>query len=129
MINEKEIIKRMSASANRPFNCVQVFHTAFEGKAKHVASVDVRHCSTDDEALEYAYRWTQNIEDSWSKKGELDGNDKVGVIYGDYDSSVPADKPGHRSTSCSDHMICRGQVYKVEPVGFKPVTKISVARS
>ena len=32
------------------------------------------------EKLEYAYRWTQNIMDSWSLKMPEDGNDDVTVM-------------------------------------------------
>jgi hypothetical protein len=131
---DQEITQRMAANAVRPLKEVQVFHTAFEGQAKWVASVDVQDLGfgTVDQALNYAYRWTQNIHDSWSKKGEQDGNDHVEVLNGDLhapDYGVPEGQLGHRSTSYMDHMIVHGKIYRVEMFGFKPVDKIKVGIS
>jgi hypothetical protein len=129
---DQEITQRMAANAVRPLKEVQVFHTAFEGQAKWVASVAVDHCDNVDEALEYAYRWTQNIHDSWSKKGEQDGNEKVEVLNGDLhapDYGIPEGQLGHRSTSYMDHMIVHGKIHRVEFCGFKPVDKIKVGIS
>ena len=54
--------------------------------------------STLIDKLEYAYRWTQNIMDSWSLKIDEDGNDAVTVV-GDV-----SDGYGLRSTSVGDQM-------------------------
>ena len=59
---------------------VAVIHTAFESKPSTVAFVNVKEDMTLIEKLEYAYRWTQNIMDSWSLKMPEDGNDDVTVM-------------------------------------------------
>ena len=40
---------------------VAVIHTAFEDTPQTVAFVDVPEFPTTIEALEYAYRWTNNV--------------------------------------------------------------------
>ena len=72
---------------------VAVIHTAFEDKPSTVAFVNVKEDMTLIEKLEYAYRWTQNIMDSWSLKMPEDGNDDV-TVMGDI-----SDGYGLRSTS------------------------------
>jgi len=72
---------------------VAVIHTAFEDTPSTVAFVNVPEFPTLIETLEYAYRWTQNIMDSWSLKMPEDGNDAVTVV-GDI-----SDGYGLRSTS------------------------------
>ena len=49
---------------------IKVIHRAFEDTPYTAAVVD---CPTDNmlEACEYAYRWTPNIMDSWSKNGPV----------------------------------------------------------
>ena len=42
--------------------------------------VQTKEGMTLNEKLEYAYRWTQNIMDSWSLKMPMDGNDDVTVM-------------------------------------------------
>ena len=61
---------------------VAVIHKAFEDKPSTVAFVKVKSDMTLIEKLEYAYRWTQNIFDSWSLKMPEDGNDDV-IVMGD----------------------------------------------
>ena len=56
---------------------VAVIHTAFEETPRTVALVEVDENMSLGEKLEYAYRWTQNIMDSWSMKLPEDGNDNV----------------------------------------------------
>ena len=98
---------------------VKVYHTAFEETPVHIATVDTP-CAKHDEACEYAYRWTQNIMDSWSMKGAADGNDRVEVV-----KALHVDEQGkqwgHRSTSMGDHMCAMGKTYEVAAVGFKEV--------
>jgi hypothetical protein len=83
---------------------VQVFHTAFDDAGFCVASIV---CPSDDvdEALNYAYRYTQNLRDSWSIKhpGNIDNNPNVMVC-------IPLPKInsktfGLRSTSVGDEML------------------------
>ena len=59
---------------------VAVIHTAFEDSPRTVALVQTKEGMTLNEKLEYAYRWTQNIMDSWSLKMPMDGNDDVTVM-------------------------------------------------
>ena len=69
--------------------------------------------STLIDKLEYAYRWTQNIMDSWSLKMPEDGNDAVTVV-GDV-----SDGYGLRSTSVGDQMLVGNVKYKVARFGFE----------
>jgi len=91
---------------------VAVIHTAFEDAPSTVAFVDVPE-GTLIEKLEYAYRWTQNIMDSWSLKMPQDGNDAVTVL-GDISSGR-----GLRSTSMGDQMLVGNKKYVVAMVGFE----------
>ena len=95
---------------------VKVYHTAFEETPVHIATVDTP-CAVHTEACEYAYRWTQNIMDSWSKNMPADGNDRVTV-------EVPVEQYGHRSSAMGDHFLVDGTLYKCAAVGFKPAEKI-----
>jgi len=92
---------------------VAVIHTAFEKTPRTVAFVEVEDNVTVDDALEYAYRWTQNIMDSWSKKGPCDGNEFVTVV-GDM-----SDGYGLRSTSVGDQILVGTKKYTVAPFGFE----------
>ena len=91
---------------------VAVIHTAFEEKPSTVAFVDTPE-GTLIEQLEYAYRWTQNIMDSWSLKMPEDGNDTV-TVMGDISSGR-----GLRSTSMGDQMLIGNQKYVVAAFGFE----------
>ena len=92
---------------------VAVIHTAFEDTPSTVAFVDVPEFPTLIETLEYAYRWTQNIMDSWSLKMPEDGNDAVTVV-GDI-----SDGYGLRSTSVGDQILVGTEKYVVAPFGFE----------
>lgn len=99
---------------------IKVFHAAFETTPVHIATVQAPHDATSAEsAAEYAYRWTQNIMDSWSHPthGIADRNDAVTV-------EVPVGKYGHRSTSMGDYCEVDGVLFKCAPVGFEPAEKI-----
>lgn len=92
---------------------VAVIHTAFEDTPSTVAFIDVPEFPTLIETLEYAYRWTQNIMDSWSLKMPEDGNDAVTVV-GDI-----SDGYGLRSTSVGDQILVGTEKYVVAPFGFE----------
>ena len=93
---------------------VAVIHTAFEDKPSTVAFVEVPNdAETLTDKLEFAYRWTQNIMDSWSLKGPGDSNDKVTVV-GDISSGY-----GLRSTSVGDQMLIGNKKYVVARMGFE----------
>lgn len=94
---------------------VAVIHTAFEDSPSTVAFVNVKEDMTLSEKLEYAYRWTQNIFDSWSLKMPEDGNDDV-TVMGEIVNGM-----GIRSTSMGDHMLIGTTKYKVAPVGFEEI--------
>ena len=75
------------------------------------------HAPSDNvnDALEYAFRWTQNISGSWSKKIGSDSNNDVKVL------DVREDGLGLRSTSVGDRMMSEGSEFEVESFGFKEV--------
>jgi len=102
-----------------------VIHGAFEDTPRTVAMVEVGE-RTGNDALEYAYRLTQNIEGSWSKgptiewEGEEHDN-------GDYSQDITVMAPLHkegnktyglRSTSMGDHILFGTVKYKVDSFGF-----------
>ena len=96
---------------------VKVFHTAFEEAPVHIATVDAPHAK-HEEACEYAYRWTQNIMDSWSHpSGVEDKNPHVEVVK-------PVETYGHRSSAMGDYFEADGTLYKCAAVGFKPAETI-----
>ena len=103
----------MPSNENQP---VAVIHTAFEDSPRTVALVQTKEGMTLNEKLEYAYRWTQNIMDSWSLKMPQDGNDDVTVM------GEIVDGMGLRSTSVGDQMLIGTTKYVVSPVGFEEVT-------
>ena len=92
---------------------IAVIHTAFEDSPSTVAFVKVKEDMTLSEKLEYAYRWTQNIFDSWSLKMPEDGNDDV-IVMGDV-----AEGLGLRSTSVGDQVLVGTEKYVVAPCGFE----------
>ena len=93
---------------------VAVIHTAFEDKPSTVAFVEVPDdAKSTIDKLEFAYRWTQNIMDSWSLKMPGDSNDKVTVV-GDI-----SDGRGLRSTSVGDQMLVGNKKYVVAMMGFE----------
>ena len=93
---------------------VAVIHTAFEDKPSTVAFVEVPDdAKSTIDKLEFAYRWTQNIMDSWSLKMPGDSNDKVTVV-GDISNGR-----GLRSTSVGDQMLVGNKKYVVAMMGFE----------
>ena len=97
---------------NNASQTVAVIHTAFEDKPSTVAFVKTKEGMTLNEKLEYAYRWTQNIMDSWSLKMPMDGNDDVTVM------GEIVDGMGLRSTSVGDQVLVGTEKYVVAPMGF-----------
>lgn len=103
---------------------ITVIHTAFEDQPETVARVEALG-DTVQECLEYAYRWTQNIEGSWSiKDGNPDNNPGVTVLK-DLHVAEDGKKWGHRSTSVRDRMRVEGanDLWEVASIGFKMVDK------
>ena len=84
-----------------------------------VAEVNVWHTEDVNEALEYAYRYTNNVDGSWSMKIGSDANNDVTVL-----ASLPVANGrtyGLRSTSMFDRLVLNGKTYKVDMMGFKEV--------
>ena len=94
---------------------VAVIHTAFEDAPSTVAFVNVPEDMTLSQKLEYAYRWTQNIFDSWSLKMPEDGNDDV-TVMGEIVNGM-----GIRSTSVGDQILMGTKKYKVAFAGFEEI--------
>lgn len=71
------------------------------------------------DALEYAFRWTNNVMGSWSRN-DIEDN-------GDYNPNVTRLAPLHeggyglRSTSMFDRMEVNGVEYEVAMMGFEEV--------
>ena len=111
-----------------------VIHAAFESTARIVATVDIpddmQGEADDIDALEFAYRWTQNTTGSWSLGPKLpddnaDWSYRVKVL-GALQTTDLGEPRGIRSTSVGDFMSIStkdGKIkrYKVAAVGFEPV--------
>ena len=109
---------------------IHVYHADYPGSEliSHVAVVDTPENLSMDEALEYAFRWTNNVDGSWSKDktfrffGEMHDN-------GDYNERVKCTAEPHpegygtRSTSVGDFMMTGNESFEVMPNGFREVTK------
>jgi len=104
---------------------VAVIHTAFEETPRTVALVEVGS-RTGTDALEYAYRWTQNIMDSWSLKMPEDGNDDVTGMAALPVSKRTGERMGLRSTSVGDQMLLGTKKYRVAGFGFKEVDTVEL---
>jgi hypothetical protein len=87
-----------------------------------VAEVNVWHTEDINEALEYAYRYTNNVDGSWSMKIGSDANDDVTVLAPLHVANGRT--YGLRSTSMFDRMVLNGKTYKVSMVGF---TELEIA--
>ena len=105
---------------------VSVIHAAFGDTPHVVAFVDVPDGTDDMKAMEYAYRWTNNVMGSWSIKKEFFED---GEPNGDFNPNVTVMKPlekddsgkewGHRSTSMGDQMLVGNKKYVVAMMGFE----------
>ena len=103
---------------------VSVIHAAFGDTPHVVAFVDVPDGTDDMNAMEYAYRWTNNVMGSWSRKEKFfeDGSEN-----GDYNENVTVMAPLHengmglRSTSMGDQMLVGTKKYEVAMLGFEEI--------
>ena len=99
---------------------ITVVHKAFEDTPQIVAEVEAPHAVVE-EALEYAYRWTNNVMGSWSIKKK---NFEDGEPNGDLNDNVVVKAPLHkggmglRSTSVGDMMHVDGRSFEVAGFGF-----------
>ena len=103
---------------------VSVIHAAFGDTPHVVAFVDVPDGTDDMQAMEYAYRWTNNVMGSWSRKEKFFED---GTENGDYNENVTVMAPLHedgmglRSTSMGDQMLVGTKKYEVAMFGFKEI--------
>ena len=92
---------------------IEVYHCT-NGEPKLVARIDCSGWEFDNlsflDVLEYSYRWTQNIEGSWSLKIGEDANPLV--------EPVGLGEWGHRSTMIGDRIATGGRVWEVASMGF-----------
>jgi len=101
---------------------IQVIHKAFEESPVQVAEVNAPDDLTITSALEYAYRWTNNFEGSWSLddlENNKDANPNVTRVAPliEYKGKTF----GLRSTSMMDLMIVDGKTYEVMGCGFEEI--------
>ena len=101
---------------------ITVVHKAFEDTPQIVAEVTAPADTTSvEQALEYAYRWTNNVMGSWSRKQEIFED---GSANGDLNANVTVKAPLHeggmglRSTSVGDMMHVDGRSFEVAGMGF-----------
>ena len=103
---------------------ITVVHTAFEDTPQVVAEVEYDGDSVES-GLEYAYRWTNNVMGSWSRKEEVFED---GSANGDLNDNVVVKAPLHeggmglRSTSVGDMMHVDGRSFEVAGFGFTELT-------
>lgn len=113
---------------------VAVIHSAFEDAPRTVAFVNVPDTMEVMEALEYAYRRTNNISGSWSRGAtfEFGGEIHENPDYSE-DVTVMAELPvsqrtgevmGLRSTSMGDQMLFGTTKYEVAAFGFEEVANV-----
>ena len=97
---------------------------------EHVADVCAPESGNEhlQESLEFAYRYTQNLDGSWSLGKNVSLDRYSFVRNADYNDRVTNLKPpvayngreyGHRSTSVGDRLIVEGTTYEVSDFGFK----------
>jgi hypothetical protein len=116
---------------------VQVIHSAFGDTPRIVARVlipdncqrlgDIKNVH---EALEYAWYWTNNIDNNWSDTQREKHNKNVIVVQPTEVNMDTGKIIGLRSTSVDDEMVViyeeeEEEKYKVAPVGFEEVTNVS----
>ena len=96
-------------------------HTGLEDDTQIEAEVNSPHAKVE-EALEYAYRWTNNVMGSWSRKQEMFED---GSANGDLNDNVVVKAPLHeggmglRSTCVGDMMHVDGRSFEVARLGFQ----------
>lgn len=70
------------------------------------------------QSLDHAWRYTNNVDGSWSKKIGEDASDSVEVLV-----DMSAQEYGLRSSSVGDFFYCHDsdQMYKVAMIGFEQI--------
>jgi hypothetical protein len=97
---------------------VSVVHRAFEDQSKLVAFIDVDDNMSTNEALNYAFFRTQNLQGSWSRPGNPDWSEDVTVMAELPVSKKTGKEMGLRSTSIGDRIIVGNSCFKVDFEGF-----------
>lgn len=98
-------------------------------KVAEVNTDFIHGIETVEQALEYAYRWTNNIDGSWSIKDEvfIDGFNNT-----DFNPYITVIKPlityngrqyGHRSSDVGDIFVVDGARYRCDNIGFSNLEK------
>ena len=96
---------------------VTVFHKDFENNSFVRVAVVNAPMNDVNEALEYAYRYTNNVDGSWSLKIGSDANDNVEVV-GEL-PVVDGKTYGLRSSMMFDRFYVQGDdAYEVAMMGF-----------
>jgi hypothetical protein len=96
---------------------VTVFHKDFETGAFVRVAVVNAPMDNEMDALEYVYRYTNNVDGSWSKKIGSDANDNVEVV-GEL-PVVDGKTYGLRSSMMFDRFYVKGgSAYEVAMMGF-----------
>jgi hypothetical protein len=99
-------------------------HHKNDGTLTHIANVEAPADLDPYTALDYAFRWTNNVGGSWSIKDpdlrsqNPDFNENVEILMPlQRDASGRA--WGHRSTSVGDILVTDRERYVVTSVGFQ----------
>jgi hypothetical protein len=106
---------------------IMVIHTDRETNNQEAVAAVTFNGTDVDAGLDYAYRWTNNLDGSWSQGEEVVFD---GCLYDntDFNPNVKVLAPlrkhlgrtyGHRSSSVGDIMIVDGEAYKVASFGFE----------
>jgi hypothetical protein len=108
---------------------ITVIHAAFLNNDETPTAVAKVHTEGMDlfEATEFAYRYTNNVDGSWSMKIGSDANDRVEVIAPLL--LIDGKEYGQRSTSVGDVMLVDDgegfqEYFKVAGFGFEPCDAI-----
>lgn len=103
------------------------FYQPFTGNLSdytHVATITMPEGSAQD-PKEYAFRWTNNIDGSWSRGALIDGKDNLDFNEAvTVEAALPVENGrvyGLRSTSVHDLVEVEGQLFEVSSIGFKAV--------
>ena len=97
---------------------ITVFHNDFEGSFTRVAVVNAPMTDVNS-ALEYAYRYTNNVMGSWSNKIGGDANDDVEVTAPLHWVDKTGETMGLRSSMMGDRFYVQGgEAYEVAMCGF-----------
>lgn len=102
---------------------VNVYYPA-EGQLTHIATVNTPPDYDTERALGFAFRWTQNIDDSWSIYGKADHHQNVIVI-----APLPVRGGrtlGHRSSMIGDIFVVDRRIFICDTFGFKEFNKEEV---